>query len=217
VDAEDIESQGAEHYLKDVSGILVPGGFGERGIQGKLEAARYARENKVPYLGICLGLQSAVIEFAKNVCGISDADSSEFNEDCAYPVIDLMEEQKKKGAKGGTMRLGAYRCDIRPGTRARECYQQDEISERHRHRWEVNNDYLETFEKHGLVVAGVYPEANLVEIIELKDHPFFVAVQFHPELKSRPNRPHPLFKMLVKAAKAFASIPNADSHRAIRT
>jgi CTP synthase len=218
VDAEDIETHGAEHYLKAVSGILVPGGFGERGIQGKLEAARYARENKVPYLGICLGLQSAVIEFAKNVCGITDADSSEFNEDCVNPVIDLMEEQKKKkGAKGGTMRLGAYRCGIKPGTLTQECYEQNEISERHRHRWEVNNDYIATFEKHGLVVAGIYPDAGLVEIIELKDHPFFVAVQFHPELKSRPNRPHPLFRTLVKEAKAYAGVSKVDSHRAIGT
>jgi CTP synthase len=217
IDAEDIESQGAESFLKDVSGILVPGGFGERGIKGKLEAIRYARENRIPFLGICLGLQSAVIEFATNVCQIPDAASSEFNVNCLNPVIDLMEDQTRDGDKGGTMRLGSYPCRIKPGTLAAECYGQTVISERHRHRWEVNNKYRPTFEKHGLVFSGTSPDDRLVEIIELPDHPFFIAVQYHPELKSRPNRPHPLFKALVRAAKEESSDASEDVQRAINT
>ncbi len=202
IDAEDIESVGPEDVLGGVSGILVPGGFGERGINGKLDAVRYARENNVPFLGICLGLQCAVIEFARNVCGIEDADGSEFNPNCSNPVIDLMEDQIPTGDKGGTMRLGAYPCVIKPGTVAEASYGSAEISERHRHRWEVNNAYRETFEKNGLVISGTSPDGALVEMIEISDHPFFLAAQFHPELKSRPNRPHPLFFNLVKAAKA---------------
>jgi CTP synthase len=217
VDAEDIEAQGAERFLDGVSGILIPGGFGERGIPGKLEAARYAREKRIPYLGICLGLQSAVIEFAKNVCGIEDADSSEFNLGCSSPVIDLMEDQEHDGSKGGTMRLGAYPCRVKPNTLAHECYGQSEVSERHRHRWEVNNDYRDAFEKQGLVVSGTSPDDHLVEIIELSDHPFFIAVQFHPELKSRPNRPHPLFKALVKAAKLQSSGSTVDDRQAMNS
>jgi CTP synthase len=217
VDAEDIETQGAERFLEDVAGVLVPGGFGERGIQGKLEAARYAREKKIPYLGICLGLQSAVIEFAKNVCGVGDADSSEFNLGCSNPVIDLMEDQEHDGSKGGTMRLGAYPCHIKPNTLAHECYDQTEVAERHRHRWEVNNRYREEFEKQGLVISGTSPDGNLVEMIELRDHPFFVAVQFHPELKSRPNRPHPLFRALVKAAKLQTSASTLDDRQAMHS
>jgi CTP synthase len=217
IDAEDIESQGAESFLKDVSGILVPGGFGERGIKGKLEAIRYARENRIPFLGICLGLQSAVIEFATNVCQIPDAASSEFNVNCLNPVIDLMEDQTRDGDKGGTMRQGSYPCRIKPGTLAAECYGQTVISERHRHRWEVNNKYRPTFEKHGLVFSGTSPDDRLVEIIELPDHPFFIAVQYHPELKSRPNRPHPLFKALVRAAKEESSDASEDVQRAINT
>jgi CTP synthase len=217
VDAEDIENHGAERYLEKISGILVPGGFGERGIRGKLEAIRYARENKIPFLGICLGLQSAVIEFAGNVCGIPDAASSEFNVSCLNPVIDLMQDQTHDGDKGGTMRLGAYPCKIKPGTLAEECYGTLMISERHRHRWEVNNRYRPTFEEHGLVFSGTSPDDRLVEIIELPDHPFFIAAQFHPELKSRPYRAHPLFKGLVRAAKLLTSEPSIDVHRAINT
>ena len=204
VDAEDVEAYGAAEALKGVVGILVPGGFGERGIHGKLEAARYARENNIPFLGICLGLQCAVIEFARNVCGIADADGSEFNPNTKNPVIDLMEDQRSVSKKGGTMRLGAYPCRIKPGTLAERCYQTHEISERHRHRWEVNNAYRETFERHGMVFSGTSPDGHLVEIIELRNHPFFIAGQFHPELKSRPNRPHPLFFNLVKAAKELS-------------
>ncbi|MFQ5510708.1 MAG: CTP synthase [Candidatus Krumholzibacteriia bacterium] len=217
VDAEDIENDGAEKHLKEVAGVLVPGGFGERGVQGKVEAARFARENRIPYLGICLGLQSAVIDFAKNVCGIEDADSSEFNLSCGNPVIDLMADQDQDGDKGGTMRLGAYPCVIRPDTLAHECYGKAEVSERHRHRWEVNNRYRETFEKNGLVISGTSPDNNLVEMIEIGDHPFFVAVQFHPELKSRPNRPHPLFKALVRAAKLHAGDTEVDDRKAINS
>lgn len=201
VDAEDIEKKGAAEVLGRVAGVLVPGGFGERGIQGKLEAVQYARENNVPFLGICLGLQCAVIEFARNVCGIADADGSEFNPNTKNPVIDLMEDQVSLEETGGTMRLGAYPCRIKPGTLAQRCYGREDISERHRHRWEVNNAYRDTFEQSGMVFAGTSPDGRLVEIIELKDHAFFIAAQFHPELKSRPNRPHPLFFNLVKAAK----------------
>lgn len=209
-DAEDVEKVGAEEALADVAGILVPGGFGERGIEGKLEAVRYAREKKIPFLGICLGLQCAVIEFARNVCGIEDADGSEFNPNTKNPVIDLMEEQRSVSKKGGTMRLGAYPCRIRPGTLAEKCYNESEISERHRHRWEVNNDYLDVFERHGMVCSGTSPDGHLVEMIELRNHPHFIAAQFHPELKSRPNRPHPLFFHLVKAAKAYANIESSS-------
>jgi CTP synthase len=209
VDAEDIESMGAEEMLRDVHGVLVPGGFGERGIRGKLEAVSYARENDVPFLGICLGLQCAVIEFARNVCGIEDADGSEFNPNTCNPVIDLMEDQIPEGDKGGTMRLGAYPCMIKPGTLAEDVYGGGEISERHRHRWEVNNDYRDTFERHGLSISGTSPDGSLVEMIEIPGHSYFIAAQFHPELKSRPNRPHPLFYRLVKAAKAH-KVPNSN-------
>jgi CTP synthase len=212
IDAEDIEKAGAEEALSGVSGVLVPGGFGERGIDGKLEAVRYAREKKIPFLGICLGLQCAVIEFARNVCGIDDADGSEFNPDTKNPVIDLMEDQRSISKKGGTMRLGAYPCKIKPGTIAERCYGASDISERHRHRWEVNNKYREIFERHGMVFSGTSPDGHLVEMIELRNHPYFLAAQFHPELKSRPNRPHPLFFNLVKAAKAQANI-SSDSEQ----
>jgi CTP synthase len=202
VDAEDVEKLGAEEMLRGVGGILVPGGFGERGISGKVDAVRYARENDIPFLGICLGLQCAVIEFARHVCGIQDALSSEFSPNCPNPVIDLMEGQTHSGKKGGTMRLGAYPCKLRQGTLAAELYGTAEISERHRHRWEVNNGYRDVLERNGLVFSGTSPDGSLVEIIELSEHPYFIASQFHPELKSRPNRPHPMFFGLVRAAKA---------------
>jgi CTP synthase len=202
IDAEDVEKLGADEVLRGVDGILVPGGFGERGISGKMESIRYARENDIPFLGICLGLQCAVIEFARNVCGIKDALSSEFSPNCPNPVIDLMEGQTHGGKKGGTMRLGAYPCRIKPGTLAAEIYGASEISERHRHRWEVNNEYRETLERHGLTISGTSPDGSLVEIVEIGDHPYFIASQFHPELKSRPNRPHPMFFGLVRAARA---------------
>ncbi len=215
VDAEDLEKMDAADVLGGAHGILVPGGFGERGIQGKLQAVRYARENGVPFLGICLGLQCAVIEFARNVCGLDDADSSEFRPECADPVIDLMEDQIPEGDKGGTMRLGAYPCVLGEGSLAQRVYDgAREISERHRHRWEVNNRYRDVFEEHGLSISGTSPDGRLVEIVELRGHPYFIASQFHPELKSRPNRPHPLFFHLVRAACAHRerhASPSAES------
>ena len=183
-----------------VHGILVPGGFGNRGIEGKMVAARYAREHNIPYLGICLGMQVAVMEFARHVCGMEGASSTEFDPDTPYPVIDIMEEQKGLEQTGGTMRLGAYRCRLAPESRLRALYGADEVFERHRHRYEFNNAYIETFAAHGLRVAGVNPERELVEAVELNGHPWFVGVQFHPEFKSRPNRPHPLFIGLIGAS-----------------
>jgi len=203
VDAEKIEEDGPEKWLDSVDGILVPGGFGERGTEGKITAVKYARENGVPYLGICLGLQMAVIELARNVCGL-DAGSSEFDPDVPHPVIDLMRDQRSQSKMGGTMRLGAYPCVLEKGTLAYELYGAEEISERHRHRWEVNNTYREQLATKGLVFSGLSPKGDLVEIIELPAHPFFLAVQFHPELKSRPMRAHPLFRGLVAAAKELS-------------
>ena len=189
--------------LKKYAGIIVPGGFGNRGIEGKIKAIEYCRKNKIPFLGLCLGLQLSVIEFARNACSIKNATSREFNKSAKNPVIDVMEEQKKllkEKHYGGTMRLGAYDCELMPGTISHRAYKASLISERHRHRYEVSNDYRKILEEKGLVVAGVNPQKNLVEIIEIKDHPFFVATQFHPEFKSRPLRPHPLFKEFMKAA-----------------
>lgn len=201
VDSEEIESNGLSDLFEDVSGILIPGGFGHRGIEGKIATAKYARENKIPYFGICLGMQCAVIEYARNVCGLENANGSEFSEKTKYPVIDLMEEQKSVSNLGGTMRLGAYRCKLKSNSRTlKEIYEQEEISERHRHRYEVNNLYVEDFEKNGMVAAGINPETDLVEIVELKDHPWYFGVQFHPELKSRVLKAHPLFREFVKAA-----------------
>jgi CTP synthase len=201
--AEDIEKNGAETYLKDVSGLLVAPGFGSRGIEGKIMAVNYVRENKIPFLGICLGLQCAVIEFARNVCGIEGANSTEFKK-AKENVIDLMLEQKKVKAKGGTMRLGSYPCKITKGTKAYIAYKKENINERHRHRFEVNNKYKTILTKKGLIFSGNCPTNNLAEMIELKDHPFFVGCQFHPELKSRATQAHPLFRELVKAALTFS-------------
>jgi CTP synthase len=200
VHAESVDGQTAKQLLSDVDGILVPGGFGDRGIDGKIMAIQYARENKVPYLGICLGMQTAVVEFARNVAGLKGAHSTEFDPSTPYPVIDLMPEQKQIADKGGTMRLGAYPCNLKTGTLSAKAYEQSMISERHRHRYEFNNAFREILQQHGMVIAGTSPDNRLVEIIELKDHPWFVAVQFHPEFKSRPNRAHPLFRDFVKAA-----------------
>ena len=200
VDAEDIERDGAEKHLKGVAGILVPGGFGNRGIEGKIAAAQFARENRIPYLGLCLGMQIAVIEFARNVCGLKGANSTEFDSDTSHPVICLLEEQKGIEAKGGTMRLGAQPCKLVAGTKARELYGADEISERHRPRYEFNNAYRDQLMKAGLTVAGIYAKHDLVELIELRDHPWFIACQFHPEFLSKPNRPHPLFRGFIEAA-----------------
>ncbi len=200
VDAEDIEKEGPDLILQDVDAILVPGGFGERGIEGKIATTGYARKNQVPFLGICLGMQCAVIEFARNVCGFIGANSAEFDAESPHPVVHLMSEQENIENKGGTMRLGVYPCKLTAGTAARLAYGQDEISERHRHRYEINNKYREALEANGLKISGLSPDGSLVEMIELSAHPYFVACQFHPELKSRPNRPHPLFLGLIKAA-----------------
>jgi len=200
VDAQEIERRGAAPLLKKVDGVLVPGGFGDRGIEGKIEAARYAREKKIPYLGLCLGMQIACIEFARNVLGCKKANSTEFSPKTPHPVICLIEEQKKIENKGGTMRLGAMPCVVRTGTRTYGVYGQKKISERHRHRFEFNNAYREKFEERGIVFAGVYEKLNLVEIVELKDHPWYVGCQFHPEFQSKPNKPHPLFKGFIRAA-----------------
>lgn len=199
------DRQAVEAALGEVDGILLLPGFGTRGSEGKILACQYAREEKIPFLGICLGLQCAVIEFARNVCGLKQANSTEFNPRAPYPVIDLMESQRALKLKGGTMRLGAYPCEITPGTWAYRAYRKRRVSERHRHRWEVNNRYRKRLEKHGLIISGVNPELNLIEIIELPDHPWFVASQFHPELKSRVNRAHPLFREFVAAAVSSKS------------
>ena len=194
---------GAEKEFANVDGLLLLPGFGSRGTGGKILSCKYARENNVPFLGICLGLQCAVIDFAKNVCGLTDANSTEFDKKTPYPVIDLMESQRAIKRKGGTMRLGAYSCDIKPKTGAAREYRKKHISERHRHRWEVNNRYRSRLEKHGLVVSGVNTELNLVEIIEYPDHPWFIASQFHPEMKSRLNSAHPLFRGFIGAAVKY--------------
>ncbi len=202
VQAEDIEDDAVnmDEYLGDVDGILVPGGFGDRGVEGKLKAIRYARENKVPFFGLCLGMQSAVIEFARNVCGLTEAHSTEFNPDTPHPVIDLMPEQVDVEEKGGTMRLGVYPCKVTEGTLTYKAYNDEIIYERHRHRFEFNNAYREQLAAAGLVISGTLPNGRLVEIVELKDHPWFVGTQFHPEFKSRPTNPHPLFRDFVKAS-----------------
>lgn len=200
LDAEEVTKENAEELLKDVDGVLVPGGFGDRGVEGKIEAIRYARENKVPFLGICLGMQCAVIEYSRNVLGLRDANSSEINPNTEYPVIDLMNDQKDIDKLGGTMRLGAYPCRIEKGTFSSEAYKEELIYERHRHRYEFNNEFRSKLTEAGMVLSGLSPDGRLVEIVEIKDHPWFVGAQFHPELKSRPNRPHPLFKDFIRAS-----------------
>lgn len=201
VSAVDLENpEERETLLGDVQGIIVPGGFGERGIEGKIWAAQYARENKIPYLGICLGMQTAVVEFARHVMGLKDANSTEHMPNTKNPIIDFMPDQKNIDKMGGTMRLGQYACSLKPGTLAQAAYGESLISERHRHRYEFNNEYLEAVEAAGMRIAGTNPDSGLVEIVELVDHPWFVGVQFHPEFKSRPDRPHPLFRELVAAA-----------------
>ena len=203
IDCETITKDTVQEKLDRFDGIIVPGGFGNRGIEGKITTIKYARENKIPFLGICLGMQMAVVEYARDILGLKDANSAEFDEKSKNQVIHIMEEQKGIDKKGGTMRLGAYPCIIKEGTLAQEVYGKTEISERHRHRFEYNNDYKERLEKAGLICSGTSPDGKLVEIVELsqKEHPYFIAGQFHPELKSRPNKPAPLFVGLVKAAK----------------
>jgi CTP synthase len=230
VDAEQIQRDGAAKVLEGVQGILVPGGFGHRGIEGKLEAIRFSRERRIPFLGICLGMQCAVIEFARDACGLSGANSTEFDPHTPHPVISLLEEQQALTSKGGTMRLGGSLCRLKEGTRAADAYGARQIRERHRHRYEVNNRYRDQLERAGLVVAGTYepPEAaagarDLVELIELRDHPWFVAGQFHPEFRSRPLEPHPLFRAFVAAAIRYgeaggiAAAPPAAAKTGSRT
>jgi CTP synthase len=200
IDAEDLEKRGGTSLLKGLDGILVPGGFGDRGTEGKIIAARHARENKVPYYGLCLGLQIAVIEFCRNVLKLKDANSTEFDANTPHPVINMMEEQKKVIDKGATMRLGSYECALTAGSKAAKAYKAESIRERHRHRFEVNNAYVGQIQRAGLLVSGINPRRNLVEIVELRDHPFFLAVQFHPEFQSKPLQPHPLFTAFVAAA-----------------
>ncbi|HHX61986.1 MAG TPA: CTP synthase, partial [Epulopiscium sp.] len=193
IDSELLTVDNVSETLSGADGIIVPGGFGERGVDGKVVATQYARENKVPFFGICLGMQMAVVEFARNVLGLTKANSTEFDEKAPEPVIDVMGDQRDVEHIGGTMRLGAYPCKIIKGTKAYQAYEDEEVCERHRHRYEVSNQYRDMLTKKGLIVSGVSPDGNLVEIIELEDHPWFVGVQFHPEFSSRPNRPHPLF------------------------
>jgi CTP synthase len=199
VDSESLKGGKIEKILESISGILIPGGFGYRGIEGKIEAIKYARQNKIPFLGLCLGMQCAVIEFARNVCNLVDANSTEFKK-TKYPVISLLEGQRRIKDLGGTMRLGAYPCKIKNNSLASFAYGKKLIYERHRHRYEFNNKYKKLFEKRGMIFSGIYPKRNLVEIIELKDHPYFIAVQFHPEFKSKPDKAHPLFKEFIRAA-----------------
>ncbi len=200
IDSEEIEKKGPQALLKGVHGVLVPGGFGSRGVEGKIAAIRYARDNNIPFFGICLGMQVAVIEIARHLCNMKDANSSEFNPYAADPVVDIMEAQRGISAMGGTMRLGAYPCLLKKGSKAHSLYSTSEISERHRHRYEVNNRYRAALEKAGVEWSGLSPDGNLVEIMEVKAHPWFVACQFHPEFKSTPMKPHPLFRGFVKAA-----------------
>jgi len=208
IDCEKVEKEGAEKYLKDADAVIVPGGFGKRGTLGKIKAITYVRENKIPFLGICFGMQMAVIETMRNLAGVQNADTTEFAQDCV-PVVGLMTEWQKEGLKqtrskdsdlGGTMRLGAYPCHIKKGSKAYEIYQKEDISERHRHRYEVNPEYEEMLLKNGMQICGKSPEGRLPEIVERGDHPFFIGVQFHPELKSKPFEPHPIFVALIKAA-----------------
>lgn len=200
VNSVELEEQDVNEVLKDVDGILVPGGFGDRGVEGKISAIKYARENKIPFFGICLGMQCAVIEYARNVIGLEGANSAEIAPDTKYPVIDLMPDQQDIDEKGGTMRLGLYACKLLKDTNAEAAYGDNPIYERHRHRYEFNNEFRTDLTDGGLILSGTSPDTKLVEIVEIKDHPWYVAVQFHPELKSRPNNPHPLFREFIKAS-----------------
>lgn len=211
VHSENINDRNVSEVLKDIDGLLVAPGFGSRGIEGKIEAIRYARENKIPFFGICLGMQVAVIEFARNVLGLTDAHSTEIKEYTPHPVISLMAEQKSITHLGGTMRLGVYPCQIKENTKSMEAYGKVDIEERHRHRFEFNNDYLDQFIKAGMVPAGINPDSKLIEIVEIPDHPWFVGAQFHPEYKSTVARPHPLFQGFVKAARKYAMSKNRAS------
>ncbi|MEK6619134.1 MAG: CTP synthase, partial [Nitrospirota bacterium] len=200
IESEEIERLGTEQVLRDADGILIPGGFGSRGIEGKIETIRYARERGIPFFGLCLGMQCAVIELARHVAGLAGANSSEFDPHTPHPVIDLMADQRAVREMGGTMRLGAYPCRVLEGSVTHKAYGVLEVRERHRHRYEFNNSYRETLTAHGLVLSGLSPDGRLVEIVELRGHPWFVATQFHPEFNSRPHHPHPLFSGFIGAA-----------------
>jgi len=210
IDSEEITSETAEAKLSGLDGIIIPGGFGSRGIEGMIQAARYAREKHIPFFGICLGMQVALIEYARNVAGIEDANSGEFDEQCKHKVIDFMPGQSDHIDKGGTLRLGSYPCVIKPGTTMERCYGTTLINERHRHRYEFNNEYRELLKEHGLTLSGMSPDDRLVETVELSDRPFHVGVQYHPEFKSRPTRPHPLFKGFIEAALKQSGIKKED-------
>ncbi len=210
VHSEQVDQSNVDALLSDVDGILVPGGFGDRGIEGKMYASKYARENKIPYFGICLGMQLAVVEFARNVAGLTGAHSTEFDPHTPYPVIHLMPEQEKVDSKGGTMRLGVYPCKTLENTLIRKAYGQEIVEERHRHRYEYNNSFRDILSAHGLIVSGISPDNRLVEAVELVGHPWFVGVQYHPEFKSRPNRPHPLFRDFVGAAVEYKGRKNGN-------
>jgi CTP synthase len=201
IDAESLE-EGVDGDLKDVAGVLIPGGFGDRGVEGKIKAARFARENKIPYLGLCLGMQVATIEFARNVCGLEKANSTEFDKDARDPVISLLEEQREVQNKGASMRLGTWPTKIEKGSLAEKIYGSDEVLERHRHRYEFNMKYRDRMREKGFEISGTSPDGSLAELIELRDHPYFLACQYHPEFQSKPNKPHPLFKGFIKAALA---------------
>jgi CTP synthase len=222
VDSENVEKDGGEALLEGADGILVPGGFGQRGVEGKIKAIRFARENRIPFLGICLGMQLATVEFARNVAGLEKAHSMEFDKHTPHPVIYLMREwfdyksntvirRDEDCDYGGTMRLGAYPCALEPGSFASEAYREVEISERHRHRYEFNNKYREILARHGMFFTGLSPDKNLVEVIELRDHPWFLGCQFHPEFKSRPMEPHPLFKAFTGKALEEARRKNPEA------
>jgi CTP synthase len=214
VNAEEVEREGPERALSGVDALLVPGGFGERGIEGKIDAIRFAREKKIPFLGICLGMQCAIIEFARNVLGMADANSTEFDKNTRHPVICLMDEQREISDKGGTMRLGAFPCHLEAGSKMRQAYGDAVISERHRHRYEANNTYRKQFAANGLLATGLSPDGKLVEAIELADHPYFVAVQYHPEFKSKPTKAHPLFRDLVRYGLSRREIRKQEPARA---
>ena len=218
ISSEAVEKEGVEALLEGAQAILVPGGFGDRGIEGKISAIRYARENSIPFLGICLGMQCACIEFGRNIMGLEGAHSSEFDKDTPHPVIDLMEDQNDVTEKGGTMRLGAYPCDLADGTIAKKAYGEDLVHERHRHRYEFNNSYRQQFEDAGGVFSGLSPDGNLVEIFELPDHPWFVSCQFHPEFQSRPVSAHPLFRDFVRASLVCSgALENDNSAEKLKT
>ena len=204
VDSEEMEKGTPEDYLKGIDGMIIPGGFGNRGTEGMIQAAEYARINHIPFLGICLGMQMALVEYARNVVGWKDAGSAELVQETTHPVIDLMPEQKNVTDLGGTMRLGAYPCVLKKGSLAHKLYGEDQISERHRHRYEVNNEYRDRLTEAGLILSGISPDGKIVEMIEVPDEPFYIGTQAHPEFKSRPNHAHPLFRGLVAAACAYS-------------